>query len=70
MAAEAQKVVSFLYTNYRGETGVRRIIPSGIRFTATEWHPVEQWVLDAFDLDRNADRTFTLADIRDWKGGH
>ena len=32
----------------------------------TEWHPEEQWILDAFDLDRNAERSFAFKDIVDW----
>jgi predicted DNA-binding transcriptional regulator YafY len=59
-----RKVVSIVYTNYRGETSVRRIVPEAVRFGATEWHPEEQWLLDAHDLDKDAQRSFALKDIR------
>lgn len=55
-----------VYTNYRGETSIRRIIPKEIRFMSNEWHPKEQWCLIAHDLDKNAERTFTCKDIKAW----
>ncbi len=41
-----------LYTNYRGETGYRDIVPQEIWFGATQWHPEEQWLLDAHDVEK------------------
>ena len=64
----SQNVVIIRYTNYRGETADRRIIPIGIRFGSSEWHPEEQWLLDAFDLERAADRSFALKDVLQWRG--
>lgn len=55
---------AFSYTNWRGETSVRHVIPKGIRYAATEWHPEPQWLLDAFDIDRAADRSFAFSGIR------
>ncbi len=66
--ADANTVAMILYRNYRGETSVRRIIPRQIRFASTEWHPEEQWLLDAYDLDRQADRSFALRDVIEWMG--
>ena len=60
------KVVSIVYTNYRNETSVRKIIPERIWFGKTEWHPEDQWLLDAYDVDKNAKRSFALKDIRVW----
>lgn len=59
-------VVIIRYTNYRGETANRRIVPIGIRFGSTEWHPEQQWLLEAFDLDRDATRSFALKDVLEW----
>lgn len=58
--------VSILYTNYRGETAVRRIIPRKIWFGKTDWHPEDQWLLDAVDVEKGAERSFALKDIRSW----
>ena len=62
-----QGIVRIRYTNYRGETAYRRIIPKAIRFAATEWHPEPQWLLDAVDLDKNVDRSFAMKDIASWE---
>ena len=63
---DMDKVVSIVYTNYRNETSVRKIIPERIWFGKTEWHPEDQWLLDAYDVDKNAKRSFALKDIRVW----
>lgn len=61
-----KQTVSILYTNYRGETAIRRIVPKRIWFGKTDWHPEEQWIMDAFDLEKNADRSFAMRDIKAW----
>lgn len=59
-----RKVLRIVYTNYRGETSLREVVPNRIWFGATDWHPEEQWLLDAFDLEKNAERSFALSAIR------
>jgi predicted DNA-binding transcriptional regulator YafY len=61
-----KKTVKILYKNYRGEVAYRTIIPKSIGFLSTEWHPKEQWILTAFDFEKNADRGFSIADIQEW----
>jgi predicted DNA-binding transcriptional regulator YafY len=61
-----QAVVEIVYTNYRGATDRRRILPSRLWFGCTEWHPQPQWLLDAWDLDKRALRSFALCDIAGW----
>lgn len=53
------------YTNWHGERAVRRIIPlaKSIQFGATDWHPSPQWLFEAWDLEKNAYRTFAIKDI-------
>jgi predicted DNA-binding transcriptional regulator YafY len=63
---QKSEMVSIVYTNYRGETAVRQIIPIKIWFGKTDWHPEEQWLLDAYDLEKGADRSFAMKDIRSW----
>lgn len=60
------KTVSILYTNYRGESAVRKIIPCKIWYGKTKWHIEKQWLLNAYDLEKNADRSFAMKDIRAW----
>jgi hypothetical protein len=30
-------------------------------------HPEEQWILNAMDIDKNAQRAFAIKDIKEWK---
>lgn len=60
---ERKKVLVIQYTNHRGETSVRRILPLAIYFAATQWHPDEQWILDAHDTDKDVIRSFALRDV-------
>lgn len=55
------------YTNHRGERAERQIIPIRIFFSYTDWHPEEQWLLAAWDVDKKADRLFALKNIHSWK---
>ena len=61
-----KQMIRILYRNYKGEVSYRTIIPKSIDFIATKWHPEEQWILTAFDIDKNADRGFAIADIKEW----
>ncbi|HOV76133.1 MAG TPA: hypothetical protein PK967_19430 [Candidatus Hydrogenedentes bacterium] len=63
---KAEQSISIVYTNYKGRTSVRHIVPKEIVFGKNEWHPEEQWLLVAHDIDKNADRTFAVRDIRAW----
>lgn len=56
------EAVTMTYTNWRGETSVRRTIPVGIEFKSTDFHPEQQWILRGWCFDRNAWRDFALAD--------
>lgn len=49
------------YRNYRGEVAVRSFYPRRLWFGSTEYHPEEQWLLDVWDLDKDAERTYALA---------
>ena len=63
---EENKKVKILYTNWKGETKYRNIIPKSIEFKSTQWHKEEQWILNAFDVDKNANRAFAIKDIKEW----
>jgi hypothetical protein len=53
------------YTNYRGERSVRLIQPlvDGMYWGSNEYHPTEQWLLRAIDVEKKALRTFAVRDI-------
>jgi len=58
--------VSFIYTNYKGETSFRRVLPISIRFGTSEWHPKPQWIMKSLDLVKKADREFAMNGISEW----
>lgn len=60
---EDEAVATVTYTNWRGETSTRRIIPKSVRYGSTEWHPEPQWLLLAWDDDKKTDREFALKDF-------
>ena len=64
---EYNKTVEIVYTNWKGVTSIRHIIPKDIFFGSTEWHKEEQWLMNAFDVDKQANRAFALKDIKSWK---
>jgi len=63
MNSNKEEFVKILYKNYRGEATIRHIRPSKAWYGVTEYHPVPQWFLKAWDLDKKAERDFALADV-------
>jgi predicted DNA-binding transcriptional regulator YafY len=59
--------IQFEYTNYKGEASTRTIVPLGIRFGYTEWHPQEQYLLNAYDCNKREGREFAMKDIKNWR---
>ena len=64
---DKKQAVTIKYTNWKNETDFRHIVPIKIWYGKTEWHKTEQWLLNAFDVDKKALRDFTLKDILSWK---
>ena len=60
--------VGFHYKNHRGEVGYRVVIPvaPGLVFGSSEWHREPQYLLTAYDLEKRAQRTFAMKDIKGW----
>jgi len=52
------------YTNWRGETARRVIRPVNLWWGKTDWHPEEQWMLTAYDCEKDAVRDFAWQDMR------
>jgi hypothetical protein len=55
---------TYRYTNHRGETEERRFIPHCLRYGATPFHAEPQWLLEVYDCDKNAPRTYALKDVQ------
>lgn len=60
-------VVTIDYTNYKGERRKRKIMPMDIEFRATPDHPTPQWILHAWDIEKDARRSFAMKDIHSWE---
>ena len=63
---DRNRIVTIQYTNYKGAMRNYRIIPHAITFGRNEFHPVEQWLLSATDVDRNVLRSFAMNRIETW----
>lgn len=59
-------LVSFRYVNYKGDVAVRRVRPIRVWFGSTSWHPVAQWLLEGFDLDKQETRDYAMSGVSDW----
>jgi predicted DNA-binding transcriptional regulator YafY len=54
----------FDYTNYKGETGKRRAQMICIFYGSNEWHKEEQWLLEAYDMDKRDFRFFAMSAMK------
>lgn len=55
--------IKIWYTNWRGETSIRTITPLKIRYGTSEWHKEKQWLIIAFDHDKQEEREFAMKDF-------
>lgn len=56
------------YTNWRGERSTRAVLPLRFFYGTSEFHrPNPEWLMDAFDIDKQALRTFSMCNIHSWK---
>lgn len=62
---ENEPVLQFTYTNYKGNTSVRNVVSPTIVWGTSEWHNEGKptWLLEAFDLDKQAIRGFAMDSI-------
>jgi hypothetical protein len=60
-------VVVIDYTNHKGQRALRKIVPRRIYYGESPWHPGGQYLLNALDVDKRAERTFAMASIHSWR---
>lgn len=48
------------YTNWKGETEVRKLEPLSLYFGTTEHHTEPQWLVSCYDIDRKHVRHYSL----------
>ena len=56
-------VAYWFYCNWKGERAWRRVIPGRRWYGHTDWHLQDGWLIEAWDLEKNATRDFAVADI-------
>lgn len=62
-----EQEVEIAYINWKGDFEVRRIVPHHLFWGSNEWHKEEQWLLEAYDVDKKAMRTFAMSGIGVWR---
>ena len=55
--------LKFTYRNWKGELSLRSAVPRRVYFGSTEYHKEPQWLMEAFDADKQAVRTFAMLDM-------
>jgi hypothetical protein len=58
--------IDVIYTNFRGEKRVRRIVPLHIYFGKTKHHEYDQWLVCVNDVEKGEERVYALRDIEQW----
>jgi hypothetical protein len=59
----SETAIVFWYKNYKGEQGYRRAVPISIRYGTSDYHRAPQWLMLAFDTEKEAEREFAMADM-------
>jgi len=60
---KSNKLVKVKYKNWQGEISIRTIIPQNIYYGNTEYHKEDQWLLEVWDVEKDAPRTYAMLDI-------
>lgn len=59
----AVKPFTFKYVNHAGVEGVRNVIPMGFFFGTSKYYTEPQWLMEAWDLDKQAIRHYAFAKL-------
>jgi hypothetical protein len=52
---------TYTYTNWRGQTRLRLLIPVRLYWGSTQYHPEPQWLLEAVDAETGQVKDFALS---------
>lgn len=61
---ERKSEIEFFYKNYKGDVSKRYVRTMHLYWGKTEYHPKEQWLLEAYDLLKKDIRHFAVVDIQ------
>jgi hypothetical protein len=59
--------IEFDYVNWRGVKSRRAVVVKGLYYGSTEYHKENQFLMNAIDLHKEADRVFAIRDMSDVK---
>ena len=57
------QIINFRYRNWQGVTADRSARIISLVYGSTDWHPEAQWLLKAFDFEKQAERLFAIRDM-------
>lgn len=60
---KSTKIIEFDYVNYKGEASLRKVLPQQLEYGTTPYHKEPQFLLRAFDLVKEVERTFAIKDM-------
>lgn len=60
-------IIQFNYINWRGLGDIRKALINEIYYGSNEYHPNPQFLMKAYDLDKNVERIFAMSDMSDVK---
>jgi hypothetical protein len=59
---ETRQTIMVHYKNWKGTIRTREIRPVRVEWGASEWHPEQQWLLIAVDMEDGKQKMFALKD--------
>lgn len=54
------------YKNWQENISIRTIIPQSIYYGHTDFHKNDQWLMDVWDVEKDAQRTYAMLDIMEF----
>lgn len=60
---EKGMTIQFDYINWQGVPASRKAEVQSIHYGETEYHPAPQWLMSAWDLEKQANRVFAMKDM-------
>lgn len=64
MDIDIGKSVAIGYVNYNGVASIRTIVPLKLHYGTNEYYKTPQWIIEAWDVGKQAARSFALANVR------
>ncbi len=55
-------IMTLPYTNYKGETKIRRVVPVNVKYEDNKYHG-KTWILVCFDVDKQEIREYDLVQM-------